>query len=85
MPWQELVDPLCRMIGETRQDIGKPCSWIDIVEFARLNQRIDSRGSLATGVRTRECPIPAPDRYAPQGALGGIVKGYAACVAPLSG
>jgi hypothetical protein len=53
------------MIGETRQDIGEPGLRVDIVEFARLNQRIDSCGSLAAGVGTRECPIPAPDRYTP--------------------
>jgi len=66
MPWQQLVDPLCRMIGETRQDIGEPGLRIDIVELARLDQRIDSRGSLTAGVGAGEGPVSTPDGYAPQ-------------------
>jgi hypothetical protein len=36
IPRQQFVEPLNRMLGDTRQDIGEPGLRIDVVHFCRL-------------------------------------------------
>ena len=51
-----------RMVGQLREDVGKPGAWIDIIELAGLDQRIDGCGATAPLVGACEGPVTAPDR-----------------------
>jgi hypothetical protein len=73
IPRQELSDPLGRMILHSREDIGEPSLWINVVELGGLDQGVDCRGTSAAFIRTGECPVTATDRYATQRPLSSIV------------
>ena len=34
-PGQQFVQPRCRKIGDTGEDVGKPGFWIDVIETTR--------------------------------------------------
>src|SRR3546814_13946751 len=46
---------------------------LDAIELGRLDDRVDSGGAFAAGLRSGEQPILAPDRDGSDGALGDIV------------
>src|SRR6266853_490363 len=73
IPGQELVNPLGRMILQSRQDVGEPSLWIDVVELGGLDQRIDGSGTATAFVGSGERPVVAADRNAAQRPLGGII------------
>ena len=49
VPWQQFIDPLGRMIGKFREDIGEPGLRIDVVELA--GREVRSSVSLLRGLR----------------------------------
>ena len=42
------------MIGQSCEHVGKPRLWINIIEFAGLNQGVGSSSAMPSGVRTCE-------------------------------
>ena len=52
------------MISDALQDIVQVALRIDVIEFAGLDQAVNDRRALATGVRAKEqkffLPIPTP-------------------------
>jgi hypothetical protein len=48
LPWEKLVDPVDRMIADTRADIGKPGLGFDTVQTAGLDQRVEQCRCIAT-------------------------------------
>ncbi len=61
------------MIGNARQYVGEPGTWIDLVQLGGDDQGIYRRGSLAAAVRAREQPSLAAEGYATQRSLCGVV------------
>jgi hypothetical protein len=56
IPGQQLVDALCGMILDAREDIGEPGLRVDVVELGGLDQRVDRRsrgGGQASRSRIR--------------------------------
>jgi hypothetical protein len=48
------------MIGDTRQDVGEPGPWVDIVESCRGDERIHCCGPFTTAIAARKQPaLPA--------------------------
>ena len=61
------------MIGDAGEDVGKPGSGIDAVELASFDHCVHRCCAVAARVRTTESPVPAADRDAAHGSLGGVV------------
>ena len=51
VPGQQLVDPLGRMILQSRQDVGEPRLRVDVVELGSLDQRVEGGGATAAVIR----------------------------------
>jgi hypothetical protein len=51
-PWQQIVDPIDRMIGDAGDDIGKPSLGVDAVEACGFDERVDDRRALAARIRS---------------------------------
>ena len=62
------------MTRQAREDIGEPGTWIDVIELAGLDERLDGGGALTAAVGTGEGPVVPADGNAAQGPLGGIVR-----------
>ncbi len=62
------------MIGQTREHVGEPSPWIDVVKLRGFDEGVDRSRAFATGVGTGEGPFVASDRDTAQRALGGIVR-----------
>ena len=50
IPRQQISDPLGGMVGQSRQDIGEPSLWVDIVELGGLDEGVDGGGAPAAFV-----------------------------------
>ena len=53
------------MVGDAAQHVGKPCLWIDAVEFRRADQGVHCRRALTATVGTGEQPRAAPESNRP--------------------
>ena len=73
IPGKQLVDLLGGMIGQFGECEGKPRLRIDVIQFARLNERIDGGGAASAFIRSGKGPIASSYGHATQGAFGGIV------------
>src|SRR5262249_50683414 len=73
IPRQQLADPLCRMVRQSGEHVGKPSAWVDVVELGGLDQRVDGGGPPPTFIRSREGPVVAANRDTAQCPLGGII------------
>ena len=47
------------MIGKVSKNVGEPGLRVDVIQLAGFDQRVDSGGPMASGIRTRECPVGA--------------------------
>ena len=47
IPWQQLVEPLNRMLGDASENVGEPGLRIDVVELGGGDQGVDGRGAPA--------------------------------------
>ena len=66
---------LCEwVIGEPREDVGKPGARIDVVERAGFDQRVDRGGAPPARVGAAEGPVAAADGDATRAALGGVIR-----------
>jgi hypothetical protein len=74
VPGQQFFDAAGRVIWQARKGVGKPSAWIDVVELAGFDERIDGSGALTATVGTGEGPVVPADGDAAQGPLGGIVR-----------
>src|SRR5438128_3556466 len=61
------------MILQSREDIGEPGPWIDVVELCGLDQRVYGRGAPTAVIRAGERPVATADGDAAQRPFGGIV------------
>ena len=61
------------MVWQVSEDLNQPGLRIHIIEFASLDQRIDSGGALSASVGARERPVASANGNAAHSALGGIV------------
>ena len=50
VPGQQLGDALGGVIGDASEDVGEPGARIDVVELARLDQRVDSCRPRSAGI-----------------------------------
>ena len=50
MPWQQLIDPVDGVIGDTGQDIPQVGPRIEAVELCGFDQRQDGGGPLSTSL-----------------------------------
>ena len=50
IPRQQLLDAIDRMIGDALEDIVQIALWIDVIEFAGLDQAINDRRTITAGV-----------------------------------
>ena len=62
------------MIGDASQDVGKPFTRVDAVQFAGLDQRVDGGCALTSAVGAAEGPVASANRDPPQGSFGCIVR-----------
>jgi hypothetical protein len=53
------------MVGDAAQHVGKPCLWIDAVEFRRADQGVHCRRSLTATIGAGEQPCAAPESNRP--------------------
>jgi hypothetical protein len=52
MPGHQLVDAVLRpAVDKACQQVGEVDLWVDVIQFARLDQRIGRRRSVSTFVR----------------------------------
>ena len=56
VPGHQFLDPVDRMAGDAREDVGEPSLRIDIVHFCRRDQAVHHCGPLSTAVGTGEQP-----------------------------
>ena len=50
VPGEQVVDPLCRIVGQPRQHVGEPGLGINAVELGGLDQGVDGGGAPAAFV-----------------------------------
>ena len=50
-PWQQLVDPVGRVVGDTGEDVGEVGLRIHAVQLRRLDDRVENGGTMPPGVR----------------------------------
>jgi hypothetical protein len=60
IPWQQLIEPLDRMLGDAVQNVGEPGLWIDVVHFGRDDEA--GRWSLAAAAALQRCSVAALQR-----------------------
>src|SRR4051794_31755404 len=72
-PGQEFVQAQGRVVRQPRQNVSQPGARVDVIEFGRLDQRVERRCPPPTRVRAGERPIPPPDGNAPDGPFRRIV------------
>jgi hypothetical protein len=58
VPGQKLTQPLDCMIVDTRQHVGEPGLWIDIVELGGGDEGVDGGGTAAAIIGAGEGPVP---------------------------
>ena len=61
------------MILQTREDVGEPSLWIDVVELGGLDQSVDRSGALTPLVGAGEGPVMATHDDGPNLPLGCVV------------
>ena len=61
------------MVWQACQYVGEPGLWIDIVELASFDQRIESGSAAAAVIGARKGPVVAADCDTAQAAFGSIV------------
>src|SRR5665213_2610592 len=74
VPGQKLIQPPDSMIVDTRQHVGEPGLWIDIVEFGGGDEGVDGGSAPSALIGTGEGPVSSSDGDGSQFALGGIVR-----------
>ena len=85
IPRQQVVDPLRGVILQTRQDIGEPSLWVDVVELGGLDQRVDCGGALAAYIGACEGPVVTAECDSTERTLGAIVGHAQAAVVEKAG
>ena len=65
VPGQQFVEPMSRMGGDARENVGEPSLRIDAVHLARDDQAVHGRGALPAAIGARRtatifCPEPSP-------------------------
>lgn len=56
VPRQQLVEPMRRMRGDAREDMGEPGPGIDAVHLRCDDETIHGGGALAAAIRAAEQP-----------------------------
>ena len=85
IPGKQFSDLFAGMIWKPGEHVGEPGLRIDVVHLAGFDQRIDSGGAMAAGVRTGEGPIASSDRHTPQRSFRGVVRKTDAAVVEEAG
>jgi hypothetical protein len=65
IPWQQIIEPVNRMLGNASENVGEPSLRINIVHLCRDDQAVHDRGSLAATVRAAEQPGLSPQGHCP--------------------
>ena len=63
VPGQKLIQPLDSMIVDTRQHVGEPGLWIDIVELGGSDEGVDGSGAPAALIGAGERPVSSSDGW----------------------
>src|SRR5688572_7611852 len=62
VPGEEVVDPLRRMVGQPRQNVGEPGLWVDAVELCALRRCTGSVGASPTRQLSLQPEAPGADQ-----------------------
>jgi hypothetical protein len=54
VPWQEFIDPVSRVLGNTCQDVGQPRLRIHVVHFSRDDNAVHGGGALSAAIGASE-------------------------------
>ena len=73
IPWQQIVEPVNRVFGDTSEDVSEPGLRINIVHLGRDDQAVHDRGSLAATIGAAEQPGFSPQGDTAHAALSGVV------------
>jgi len=54
IPWQQFVESVDRVVGDSVEHLREVCLWFDAVELGSFDQGVDRRGAVAAGIGTGE-------------------------------
>ncbi|OGB25654.1 MAG: hypothetical protein A3I66_00005 [Burkholderiales bacterium RIFCSPLOWO2_02_FULL_57_36] len=73
VPWQKLVNPIDRMVGDVGEDMAQVGFWIEPVHARRPDERVHRGSALSAAVSTKKQEIFSAKTASPQRILGDIV------------